>query len=243
MDVFFSFKDAYPRWSSNQLPHFYWDGVQGSGLSPTQFNLFLHDIPTPTSQGTKILSSADDITITSTHAKHNTGATNAQHYLNTLHIWLTTNRLRVAPEKSTATLITNYNWEHILTNLTPVTLYNTPIPYTNEVRILGVIYYNGLTVKEHIADLKQKVHTKTFLEKAFGKALKVITGQEFGQSKETTTTIYKQFIRSTAEYYSTSWSPNLSDTHYRYCRTTHWEPPPVIPKHPPPTTYIEKPKH
>ena len=46
------------------------------------------------------------------------------------------------------------------------------------------------------------------------RALKAITGQDFGQSKETTTTIHKQFIRSTAEYYSISWTLNQSDTHY-----------------------------
>ena len=55
------------------------DGVpQGPVLSSTLFNLFLHDIPTLTSQDTKILSYAD-ITIRSTHAKHNTAATNTQH--------------------------------------------------------------------------------------------------------------------------------------------------------------------
>ena len=115
------------------------DGVpQDSILSPTLFNLFLHNIPTPTTQDIKILSYADDITITSTHAQHNKAATNAQHYLNTLQTWLTTNRLKVAPEKSTTTLITNYKQEYNHNKLTPVTLYNTPIPYTNKVKILVV---------------------------------------------------------------------------------------------------------
>ena len=94
------------------------DGVpQGSVLTLTLFNLFLHDIPTPTSQDIKILSySGDDMTITSAHAKHNTAtaATNAQHYLNTLQTWLTPNRHKVAPEKSTAALITNYKQEYKL---------------------------------------------------------------------------------------------------------------------------------
>ena len=81
------------------------------------------------SKDTKILSCADDITITSTHAKQNTAATNAQHYyLNTLQTWLCTNRLKVAPEKFTVTLITNYKQEYNYNNFTPVTLYNTPIP-------------------------------------------------------------------------------------------------------------------
>ena len=128
------------------------DGVpQGSVLSSTLFNLFLHDISIPTSQYTKILSYADNITIKSTHAKHNTAATNTEHYLNRLQTYLTANRLKLSPEKSTATFITNYKQEY---NLTPVTLYNTPIPYTNKVKILGVTYDNSLTFKDHIADIK-----------------------------------------------------------------------------------------
>ena len=84
------------RWLANYLSgrkvHFNLNGTQlkfrpfrdrvpkGSVLFPTLFNLFLRNIPTPTSQDTKILSYAYDITITSTHAKHNTAYSNAQHY-------------------------------------------------------------------------------------------------------------------------------------------------------------------
>ena len=185
------------------------DGVpQGSVLSPTLFNLFLHDIPTPTSEDIKISSYADDITITSTHAKHSTAATNLQPYLDTLQNWLTKNRLKVAPEKSTATLITLDLKEHSLTDKTPVTLYNTPIPYTNRVKILGVTYDTAFSFKHHIEDIKHKCEPKL-------KALKAISGQDFGQSKETSTTIFKQFLRPTMEYCSTAWSTNLADTHYK----------------------------
>ena len=51
---------------------------------------------------------------------------------------LTTNRPKVATEKSTATLITNYKQEYNHNNLTTVTLYNTPIPNINKVKILEV---------------------------------------------------------------------------------------------------------
>ena len=138
------------------------DGVpQGSVLSPTLFNLFLHDIPTPNSQDTKILSYAEDITITSTHAKHNTAATNVQHYLNTPQTWLTTNRLKVATGISTATLITTYKQEY--NNLTPVTIYSTPIPYS--------LHQQGENPRSHMrqrSDIQRthsrhqtKMHTKT----------------------------------------------------------------------------------
>ena len=95
---------------------------------------------------------------------------------------LTTNTPEVTPERSTATLITNYKQEYNHNNLTPLTLYNTPIPYTNKVKILGVTYDNGLTFKDYIADIKLGCTPKI-------RTLKAITGQDFGQSKEIITTI------------------------------------------------------
>ena len=85
---------------------------QGSVLSPTLFNLYMHDIPEPHTPQVHIASYADDITITSTHSNPNTAAHLLQPYLNTLHNWLTTNRLNLAPAKSTSTLLTNWNSEH-----------------------------------------------------------------------------------------------------------------------------------
>ena len=99
---------------------------------------------------------------------------------------------QVAPEKST--VITNYKQEY---NFTPDTLYNTSIPYTNKVKILGVTYDNGLTFEDYIADIKLRSTPKL-------RALKAVTGQDFGQSMKTTTTIRKRFNRFTAEYCCTS---------------------------------------
>jgi len=75
----------------------YTDGVpQGAVLSPTLYNLFMHDIPTPTDPSIQILSYADDITILSQHSNHETAASNLQTYIHTLEDWLTTNRLKVS---------------------------------------------------------------------------------------------------------------------------------------------------
>ena len=127
---------------------------QGSALSPKLLNLFLHDIPTPTSQDTKILSY---MTTSLSHPP----ILNMTQLLQTSNITKThykcsslPNRLRLAPEKSTANC--NKNQKHNHNNSTPVTLCNTPISYTNKVKILRVPYNNGLTFKEHIAYIKQK---------------------------------------------------------------------------------------
>ena len=108
----------------------YTNGVpQGSVLSPTLFNLYMHDIPLPIHPDTHILSYADDITIYSQHPNFETAAAQLQEYIYTLEEWLQTNRLKVSPTKSTLTLITPWNQEY--SDQPTYTLNNTPIPYAN----------------------------------------------------------------------------------------------------------------
>ncbi|KAF2345602.1 Reverse transcriptase domain [Trinorchestia longiramus] len=67
--------------------------LQGSLLSLTLFNLYMHDIPQPP-ENTHIASFADDITITSTHSNANTCSTQVQDYIDTITTWMNTNRLK-----------------------------------------------------------------------------------------------------------------------------------------------------
>ncbi|WP_435326038.1 reverse transcriptase domain-containing protein, partial [Klebsiella pneumoniae] len=62
---------------------------QGSVLSPTLFNLYMHDIPPPNTPNIHIASYADDITLTCTHQNADTAAQLLQPYLNTLQHWFT----------------------------------------------------------------------------------------------------------------------------------------------------------
>ena len=100
----FNGKSSHTRNFPNGVP-------QGSVLSPTLFNIYMHDTsPTPTN--INIMSYADDFTITSTHNCIPTTTAQLQSYLNTLQTWFDKNRLKVAPTKSTITLLTNYTKEH-----------------------------------------------------------------------------------------------------------------------------------
>ena len=102
--VSFNGKSSHTRNFINRVP-------QGSVLSPTLFNIYMHNTP-PTPANINIMSYADDFTITSTHNCIPTATAQLQSYLNTLQTWFDTNRRKAAPTKSTITLLTNYTKEH-----------------------------------------------------------------------------------------------------------------------------------
>ena len=190
----------------------YTDGVpQGAVLSPTLFNLFMHDIPTPTDPSVHLLSYADDITILSQHSKHETAASNLQTYIHSLEDWLNTNRLKVSANKSSLTLITPYNRE---LNITPhVTLNNTPLPINNTPKILGVTFDRMMTFRPHTTDINTKAKQRL-------NVLRALTHTTYGHSKEDITTLYKQFIRPILTYSHTAWAPDTANTHIDKLQTT-----------------------
>ena len=200
--VHYNGKTSHTRIIPNGVP-------QGSVLSPTLFNLYMHDLPSPP-PNVQIASYADDVTITSTHHKAAVCSTQVQPYINTLEDWLTTNRLKVAPSKSTSTLLTNDTHEH--KHKPTVTLNNTLIPHTDNTKILGVTYNTSMTFTLHITNITNKCTGRL-------NALRALTGTDFGQHKETTTLIYKQYIRSVLDYASPAWAPSASQTAHKKLQT------------------------
>jgi len=182
---------------------------QGSVLSPTLFNLYMHDMPNPPANN-HISSYADDITITSTHNNIDTAETSLQNYLTFFENWLDQNRLKVAPAKSTLTLLTNWRTEHRI--IPRASLNNTPIPHTHSTKILGVTYNTSMTFTPHIANIKTKCTPRL-------NALRTLTGTTFGQHKETTSLVYKQYKRAVMDHASPSWAPDLSDSNHKTLQT------------------------
>ena len=123
-----------------------------------------------------IMSYAKYFTITSTHNDIHTATAQLQIYLNTLQTWFDSNRLKVAPTKSTFTLLTNYTKEH---QHTPqLRLDNTAIPHKHSTKVLGVTYDTSLSFKDHIHDIKQKCTHRL-------NTLRTLTETDFGPRKIT----------------------------------------------------------
>ena len=184
---------------------------QGSVISPSLFNLYMHDIPVPDQPDTHILSYADDITIFSQHTKHETAASHLQQYIHSLEQWLDTNRLKVSPTKSILTLFTPWNAEY---NTQPnITLNNTPIPQSPTPTILGVTFDRGMTFGDHISRVNTRAKTRL-------NVLRALTHSTYGHSKEDISQIYKQYVRPIITYAHPAWHPDIADTHMRKIQTT-----------------------
>ena len=69
-----------------------------------------------------------------------------------------------------------------------------------------------MTFKQHITNIKNKVTPRL-------NALRSLAHTTFGHNKETTTTVYKQFIRSVMDYASPAWASNLAETHLNTLQT------------------------
>lgn len=66
---------------------------QGAVLSPLLFNLFLSDLPTPSSPFLNIISYADDIYPLSSHTSLSTASHLLQNYINSIALWANENLL------------------------------------------------------------------------------------------------------------------------------------------------------
>jgi len=76
---------------------------QGGVLSPTLFNIYTADIPTPPNDNIKLLTYADDITILSTDTHPHIAQQQVQPYLEQIHTWTTNNQLTLNANKTTTT--------------------------------------------------------------------------------------------------------------------------------------------
>ena len=170
----------------------------------------MHDILSPP-EHIYISSYADDLSIISIHTDADTCSTQAQAYITQLENWLSQNRLKVAPTKSTSTLLTSHNKEH--QHRPTATLNNTIIPHTHETKILGVTYNTSMSFAPHINNIVQKCRPRL-------NALRAVAGTTFGQNKETLTFVYKQHIRSVIDYASPAWAPVISNTQLNKLQTT-----------------------
>ena len=175
---------------------------QGGVLSPTLFNIYMSDLPTPP-PNVKTITYADDISILSTHTNITTAQTQVQEYLHQIYNWTQQNQLSLNTSKTTTTLFTpdpaQYN-----TTLS-LQINNDILPTVKNPKILGLTLDPKLTYSTHIQNIQQRA-TKTI------NLIKALTTTHWGKTKETLSTTYKAITRPIMEHANTIWSPIISDT-------------------------------
>ena len=183
---------------------------QGGVLSPTLFNIYMADMPTPQNNNIKLITYADDITILSTHRKPDTAQAQVQPYLTQVYRWTQNNQLTLNASKTTSTLFTPDPAEYNKT--LELQINNTQLPTVKEPKILGLTLDPKLTYTGHV----RKTVTKA---KNTLKALKALTTTHWGKSKETLLVTYKTITRPILEYANTIWSPIISQTNTQKLQT------------------------
>jgi hypothetical protein len=175
---------------------------QGGVLSPTLFNIYMSDIPSPPPE-VELITYADDLNTLTSHSNVHIAEQNLQPYLDSIHKWTTDNKLELNPIKSTATLFTTDPAEYN-TQLN-LNINNTEIPTVKHPKILGLTLDPKLNFAKHIELTKDKA-SKTI------NLLKSLSATNWGKQKETLLTTYKTLTRPVIEYANTIWSPIASAT-------------------------------
>ncbi len=175
---------------------------QGSVISPTLFNYYVSQMPQPP-EGLKLISYADDTTVSGTGPSTPVICDKLNNYLPELLDFLDQRKLQVSPEKSSVTLFTPWTKE---ANTHPqVFIGDSLIPLVKHPKILGVTFDTMFSFSPQY---------QATLNGARGRnnVLKALSGSNWGADKETLTLSYKAITRSKLEYGSAIWGPGLSET-------------------------------
>ena len=177
-------------------------GVRQVGvLSPTLFNIYMSDLPTPP-RDIHVTTYADDITIYSSDKNYTIAQQRLQTYLEDVQTWTKANDLKLNASKTMTTLFTPDPAEY--RDELSLQLDNTRLPTIRNPKILGLTFDPKLTFNERIKTSKDRA------EKTIN-ILKALTSTHWGKNKENVTNTYKTVTRPILEYAGTIYAPIISD--------------------------------
>ncbi|KPJ02068.1 RNA-directed DNA polymerase from mobile element jockey, partial [Papilio xuthus] len=123
---------------------------QGSVLGPVLFTLYTNDMPRV--HGVELALFADDTCIYTSGRKPDAICRRLQTAANTLGAWFRKWRIEINPTKSAAVYFSRLK----VTRLPSVTLMDSPIPWEDNVKYLGVILDSKLNFSAHVTRVRNR---------------------------------------------------------------------------------------
>ena len=173
---------------------------QGSVISPSLFNFYLHNLPAPPT-GTKVIVYADDLTIARSGPKPSQTTRELEPYIQVVKNWLQERNLSLSLGKSSTTLFTTYSGDYSIHDLS-LRVDGVPLPVVKRPRILGVTFDHLFRFNHHATATANSVAKSN-------NVLKCLAGTGWGCSKETLLHTYKATGRSKASYGAAIYTPQV----------------------------------
>ena len=173
---------------------------QGSILGPLLFVIFINDIQTVVSPGTKIALYADDTKIwRQMQSKYDYDI--LQSDINSLYEWSVRNKMRFHPDKCKILSIHHFHknvFQELPFFLYPYEMNNIILDYCNTEKDLGILINNKFNFKDH---------RNLILSKAINQFNLLRRTCHFVKNPSKRRTLYLTMIRSLFEHGSQIWSP------------------------------------
>ncbi|KAE9522857.1 hypothetical protein AGLY_016746 [Aphis glycines] len=177
---------------------------QGSPLSILLFQAAINNLPDEVSHPVKSIMFADDTHIYLKGKNIKSMTRQFQDCLNDLSKWCFHSGFIFSPEKTKCIMFTKKKQ----ISKPKLFLGNTPLPFVNNIKILGLIFDSKLTWKPHISKTKS-ITTKSI------NILKTLSHAEWGAESNVLINLYRSLVRSKLDYGSICYSnanPNILKT-------------------------------
>ena len=171
---------------------------QGSILSPVLFNFYVSTYPSSSELST---SYADDFTAGASDTEVDRAAAALAEHAGDVADWAHERSLLISARKSTVTLFTpEFRQSHLHPT---VPMNGTPLPLERHPKILGVTFDPHFRFHKHVEAIVKKAKPRLNI-------LKLLTGTDWGQQKETILSTFKSLVGSLFTYAAPIWFANTS---------------------------------
>ena len=167
--------------------------VQGGVISPVLFTLMINDIFAHLTPEFSVALFADDCSLWIQGRHILPLVDKMQTALDLVSRWTDRWGFVFSPNKCNSIIFRRYMKRHELANIPNLKIYDHPVPYSEEVKFLGVILDSRLNLDTHMKYIKAKALKRMSI-------LKCLSGRNCGADRATLLRLYKAMIRPVLEY-------------------------------------------